>query len=462
MADALRRRPLEKPLSGRASERKRICTWLVLAFVTCIWIRNELRVNPSGHQPPNQTEETKRTRAGRHRRSIKDAVLLQGQFNYPDIPSSDILGWVDAWSEYFDNLVVVGPFTNETMAELQSFFKNRTDTRSLAGFSGSLEVRYGAKGPRDAGSPSCYANLMRTMEEVPSHPVWKNLEGILYLHDDVLLNLTSFFNTAENQQVTTSTGNMEHQPIDSLSGEASPRLDAIIQTWPYDSSFRDAQKEMERSYWIQKTAPKYIVYKNHANTTFPSSKALFRSFPKSRWNHECSSALPKIARDPRIDDYLTNNERGDPVLQFPGSRLSDVLYVPRAYFQDFIKAADILAKHEFFLECAFPAILQMMKVAIEKRTQHSSEDPVRPSGESDSFLKREVSICTQYGGYRGRPSMIRHCWEAGRLETKRQSIYHPIKLSMVGGSIYSQLLSWVQETNETSIAAFNWSSMPSE
>lgn len=230
------------------------------------------------------------------------------------------------------------------------------------------------------------------------------------------------------------------------------QLDTVIQTWPYDNSPKDAEKEVERSYWIQKTTPKYIVYKNHQNQTFPSSKALFRSFPRSRWNHECASALPKIARDERMDDYLIRSGKNEPVFYFPGSRLSDVLYVPRDYFNEFSRAASFLESHEFFLECALPALLQMIKVAVEiKRASLATT--------GRNFRKKEVSICSIYGEMRGRPSMIRHCWEAGRLWKKRQTIYHPIKLSMVGPKAYSSLLDLVQETNETRLALVDWNSL---
>ena len=98
-------------------------------------------------------------------------VVLMGQFNW-EMPTDNVLFWVQKWGQVFHHVEVRGPFPNKQLQELRCK---------------GVNAYYGNK---DKGFYSPIENLIKSLELHSNNG--NEIEGVLYIHDDGLLNMTVF------------------------------------------------------------------------------------------------------------------------------------------------------------------------------------------------------------------------------------------------------------------------------
>ena len=225
------------------------------------------------------------------------------------------------------------------------------------------------------------------------------IEGVIYVHDDALMNVTELSQGLYPFPTKEMIGN---NFIIGRKGDDLSYRDV--------RTFHDREQAARLSYRLfpNGTYADYnkTMYAENLNTLLANITGFY-----DNWNmlnrRECAGAQVKLAADPAVTKY----QEDDGSLLFPKYTQADFLFVPTRFSEEFAEAADLHLKHGVYLECAVPKIVDMI------RQQLKTEEEVQV---------RVVELCTCWGGRRGRPaSMINDlCKPHGKF-----GIAHPVKIS---------------------------------
>jgi len=321
------------------------------------------------------------------RRRIRDVVLM-GQFNYPSLiavdegmqqeqTKADLLFWHQKWRQRFQNVVLRGPFPTDVVNDLS----NNHD----------LDINFTKPDlSGDKGYVSPIDNLLASLIEFEHH---SDINGVLYVHDDLLLNVTNVFDGIDRKNT------ILHQ---------SPEL--WIRIHPSGTG--------------ENTALVYTTpdgYRTEDKTEF---LAHLRNW---HFNALCVDQLSEVAKDPRIKAYLKRDdviEDGNPFLSVWVGQ-SDFAYVPTSVAKKFEEVAQVFLDHDGFLECSLPSILDIISTA------------------SEDIVDKSIDLCTDwnYDTIRGTTKMISGCKDSAKNLQANEPLpssygaIHPFKL---GAHVYKE------------------------
>jgi hypothetical protein len=313
-------------------------------------------------------------------------VLLQGQFNFET--SGDLVeGWVEAYSKYFSNVIVVGPFSQKTQAELKEK---------------KVSFRIGRE---DKGMISPYENLMTTLLEFKSHPV---IQGVLSVHDDALLNLTDFAN-----------GTYPF-PTDDIIGTFKTQKE-IDDYWTYSISATKTGR------WKRKDEIIEVIY-SRGSHQFKSIDEFRGNVSGGGWMRfgSCLSAHTEMLLDPDFFNAYGSSQRAS--LETPGQGQSDVLFVPTKHADAFVHEARPHVAHKVFLECAVPTIVHRLV-------------------SNASAVSRRVALCTTFDlriRTKNETLMISNCLKRRNYTGNGYGVYHPFKIGKSGVENWTEMLHLIQ------------------
>jgi hypothetical protein len=312
-------------------------------------------------------------------------VVLMGQFNYGDVPIRSIIFWVQTWKDHFPNIVVRGPFSNETLNDLEA--------HGIVAFTGR----------DDAGYHSPLENLMWTLEDFQGAP---GIDGVLYLHDDALLNMTDLTH-----------GRNKKFPTESMIGNSCP-------TEYFHELYQDPRTGVPNTLFYNRT---YKIYPNGTSAnlygeTFSGSNIWRESLPA--WPHYKRSlgGQTYLAMDPASARY---REEDGSILFSPWTQ-ADFFFVPTRWTDEFARATRLhLSNNPVFLEAALSTIADM----IRRKQENASVTT--------------IALCSSFRyRYRGTPKMILECAEDN---AQTYGMYHPFKLSS-GLEEWSDMFGTVQKS----------------
>jgi hypothetical protein len=281
-----------------------------------------------------------------------------GQFNYEQ-NTDHILFWHQKWRQWFNRIVVRAPMNDKQKLELE-----RHGILAYAGRS-------------DKGFTSPIENLASTLQQYKND---KTVSGILYAHDDMLLNPTKYFN-----------------------------------------NFTFGSNNILTSYDPPNTNPHFILFKMYTDGTFSRSphfetriskeELLSATFAKSsRFN-----GYPKVFNDAR-SKFMLNS---DGSLEGVGTKQSDVLYISTSLADDFDRLAEVLVDNDLFLETSLPLIVYNLY-------KHSNAN-----------VERRY-LCTNFQkGVRGTDQMLEECLQV----PLDYSTFHPFKISK-GPKAWNEKFEW--------------------
>ena len=414
-----------------------------------------------------------------------DNVLLMGQFNYnpPQDNARVIRTWVEIWSQYFTNIVVTGPFSDRVASQLRQ-----------AGIAFHI-------GRNDAGFVSPYENLMHVLlkeqqrqeEQLGSRRNSSTpfslsaVEAVLYVHDDILLNLTqlalhhggessiepadrdgsssSFLRLPTNRILASFDGARRMQTLDYYNITVVRDDDndhRRLQEQRIGSSAHDSLTER-----LEYSSPDHTCTNS---SSFTSKRKILQHLSPWSMNRECleqrSSMIQQYFSSPgwRDDNYAASSNASTTTFSFSSKPMqSDILLIPLQFATAFAHAARPHAAHSVFLECAVPTILEWMKhprhhpKKQQQQQQQAMEDITRP-GARNTGSEGRLSLCTTWDHtLRSNPSrLMRTCaarqeerrqqaQSAGRIDDAYWQVYHPIKLRQTGAARYLQLLDELQQ-----------------
>jgi hypothetical protein len=188
--------------------------------------------------------------------------------------------WVQKWREFFAHVVVRGPFSPDQAQKLRAVYGIQTH---------GMETDW-AYTVNDRGLYSPVASLVRSLEEYQSDPT---VEGVLYLHDDLLLNLTDFFASTGQS----SSSSYSRFPTDQIIATGQGTRESFLDP----RNVVDKNLISRRSYNIY---PNGTFVKPNGEITTQNQTLLMQSLEYWPWNPEhCIPRLQTLAQDPRAGQY---------------------------------------------------------------------------------------------------------------------------------------------------------------
>jgi STELLO glycosyltransferases len=312
------------------------------------------------------------------RRHRQDDIVVMGQFNF-NSPLPDVLFWNQKWRQWVNQLQVRGPFTQDQVEQMGAH---------------GIEAHTGRA---DRGWVSPMENLMRTCQQYQGK---EGITGILYVHDDALVNVSKLFpheDSEHGQHVLATFDIMDpRNPV-------SPGL---------------LLARGDHSYSILKDG---VTFAKASGFQTNSAAALIASL--TFWeNHEfCVPAFQKASQDPRSKLY----HELDGSFLVPGKGQSDFFYVPMKHADVFNQATQLLTDHDVFLECGFPKLLDMLRHGPTKTTT------------------LQAPLCTSWTDTRGKTQMIDECLQS----SNSFSAYHPYKIGVNGYKTWGDTFDKVSRNN---------------
>ena len=307
-------------------------------------------------------------------------VAVMGQFNYADGPSvvDDVIYWTQKTRERFDTVVAAGPFSDEQMKVFGE--------TSVHAISNLIDVP-------DSGYAGYFSPLDNLKNVLLSFSASSKIEGVLYTHDDGILNVTEL-----------SGGEYPFPTRDIIASEEPLLIDRMqyvdVRTIKNTTL---KEKAKRRSY--------RIFADGHTETfdkfrSFGSLDEMYSKYLNTDWKHtprgHCGGGQTELARDPA--STIFREEDGS--ILFSAHVQADFMFVPTKYAEQFARAAELHLKHRIWIECAFGTVVDMVRQ------------------QTDASV-RLVNMCTDWTDKRGTDEIIGKC-----VENKAPMAFiHPVKIS---------------------------------
>jgi hypothetical protein len=299
-----------------------------------------------------------------------DNVLLLGQFNF-NTNVSLVQHWVQRWSQIFSTIHVRGPFSSENLDALRNV---------------GIQAFYGED---DQGYYSPMKNFGETLKAAAQ---LEGIVGVMYVHDDLLVNMTNLVELGFPWESTVMSQLMErdyHRPIIRMDG----RNEVVHYYFP---------RRRRRTEFVR-------------NVSVAANEG---PFTKWRWWKEVLPGALVLSKDKKAEPYLEWE-----MFPFYGNAVGDFGYVPTKFASEFSFLADLMVEHHVFLEVGMPTLMGLMS---------------RKFGANFKFAE----YCTSFGDRWAPLTWVPACILAKRGDTPGRgnyfpkqepptapfSLYHPIKI----------------------------------
>jgi hypothetical protein len=366
------------------------------------------------------------------RRRIKDVVLM-GQFNFPTIAAvntnnrndrndeervkTDLLFWYQKWRQRFDTVVLRGPFPEHLAGDFRA--NHEVDVRPTR-----------QRLLSDKGFVSPMDNLLSTLKQYKND---SKINGVLYVHDDMLVNTTRIFGGSSN---TKSQG----------TGSSEDRTRTIYATHHLRTSFRIHPSSSSTIDEENNTSSTNLYYSTPDGFRSDNSTELLEHLEPWPFNWICMDTFSKVAKDPRSRPFLEHDDTngGNPFLLVPGHAQSDFFYVPTSLTEEYEAIAQLLIDHDVFLECGLPRITDVLlgmplSSPLRQQKNQSPKEPKRGAIENsvNDVRLKVVKLCTSwdYTKVRGTLQMVAEC-------KSNTSVIHPFKLTVHGYKNWGRYFDW--------------------
>jgi hypothetical protein len=234
-------------------------------------------------------------------------VVLSGQFNY-DLPVRNVVFWTQKWRRYFTHVHVRGPFSNESMKELESL-----------GIPAQVV-------PADIGFSSPPEHFMKTLQLYKDS---KDIIGVMNLHDDAFVNMTEL--------------------LKGQSDGAFPS-DRIL----FEDSRLVSGDKAKRTWKIHSSGKKFVNWKGQM---FDNQESLQKTLPPWYFYDRCLPGLTHVA----MNSDASSHQDAEGFMTFSNG-VADFLYIPTKLTEEYAQAARLFFGFTppVMVECAFPSIVDML------------------------------------------------------------------------------------------------------
>ena len=321
-------------------------------------------------------------------------VAMMGQFNYPT-PARDVIFWAQKQKETFDTVTAAGPFSDDVAKVLKE---------SDVDF-----IQYEQE--ENPGFIKPYENLASMLMRYKDS---SKIEGVLYVHDDALLNVTSLSQGLYPFPSEQMLGNFEYKnyhDFDSLEMWSDKRRMYRRQTYRIyqNGTFGNLDLNSETHGHLDSLL---TAHKNWYNQQYD-------------W---CTKGQISLTKDPAFARFLDKDDDSFLVHHYAQS---DMLFVPTAFAEHFIEGAELHKRHNVWLECTVPNVVDMIHQQNEK-----------------SFSWRKIDLCTEFKNNNIRidgKKLIDFCMSKDEANGKSYGTFHPVKMMRQGLKEYDRILDWINQ-----------------
>jgi hypothetical protein len=310
-------------------------------------------------------------------------VALMGQFNYADSVDTvdNVVFWTQKWRQLFDTVLVKGPFSNTQLDQLRAHDISATRGRNDKGFYSPIE------------------NLMRALQHYKNSSA---IKGVLYLHDDVLLNLQELTTTRGSSHSFFPTHDIIASSLGKYGGIPNPR----------DISYQDPRIIQDKkllSEFAYRIYPNGTVCDEERTLCYKGVHKLWREKPLDHgWTvtgkDHCGGGQKRLAKNPASAKF---REEDDNSILFGSYTQSDFLFVPTNLANALSEAALLHLDAKVYLECAMGTIVDWLR-------QHAHA------------TVRITPLCQLWSPEkRGRPEIVHICRNESSV---KHALYHPIEI----------------------------------
>ena len=299
-------------------------------------------------------------------------VAIMGHFNYAQSPTQvdDVVFWTQKYREWFETVIVTGPFSKEVMTELGQ--------HSIRAFDGAYHDT--------GGYFQVTENLKNTLLYFKN---WTKIESVMYFHDDGMINVTEL-----------SQGKYPFPTNDIIGNYRDQRYDL---SYANIRTIEDVELANQFSYRIY---PNATVCAFNKTLCQPSVKHLYRALPLYQWGMTrkavCGENQQTLAQDEEVFPY----HEDDGSLLFSSFTQSDFLHMPLKYADEFANLASLFLKHKIIHECTWGTIIDMIR-------------------QNFNATVRLTYLCTSWGPKRrGKKPLIERCMR-DRVD---YGVFHPYKI----------------------------------
>ena len=365
--------PLLKSSTSLAEVATKFSEYYGTAFSTLNYadseVDDDMLSNDSSSFPNAHSNNTTRPESDRN----FDNVLLLGQFNY-DTNVSLVQHWARRWSQVFSNIHVRGPFSPDNLDALRQC---------------GIQAFYGEE---DRGY---YSPMKNFGDSLKAAAQVEGIIGVMYVHDDLLVNMTNLVEFGFPWESTVMSQLMEQdswRPIIRMDGR-----NEVVHY--YVPRIRRRRTEFVR------------------NVSVAAGQGPFASW---RWWKEVLPGALELSKDKRAEPYLDGE-----MFPFYGNAVGDFGYVPTKFASEFSFLADMMVEHRVFLEIGMPTLMGLMSRKVNasyKFAEYCTEVSNR------SFPLVWVPACIL--AERGDTPCGSAYYPKPELPTAPFSLYHPIKMSV--------------------------------
>ena len=324
-------------------------------------LRNDSSSFPNAHSNTTRPESDRKF----------DNVLLLGQFNY-DTNVSLVQHWARRWSQVFSNIHVQGPFSPDNLEALRQC---------------GIQAFYGED---DRGY---YSPMKNFGDSLKAAAQVEGIIGVMYVHDDLLVNMTNLVELGFPWESTVMSQLMERdyrRPIIRI----------------------DGRNEVVHYYFPRKNRIKEYV-QNVSNATDQGP------FTRWRWWKEVLPGALELSKDKRAEPYLDGE-----MFPFYGNAVGDFGYVPTKFASEFSFLADMMVEHHVFLEIGMPTLMGLMS-----RKFNANHKFAEYCTNTYNRWAPLVWVPACILAERGDTPCEREYFPKPELPTAPFSLYHPIKMS---------------------------------
>jgi len=282
----------------------------------------------------------------------------------------------------------------------------------------------------DKGFVSPMDNLLSTLKQYKDNP---KINGVLYVHDDMLVNTTHIFG---------GSGNTKSQGTET----SEDRTRTIYATHHLHTSFRIHPSSSSTANDGNNVSSTNLYYSTPDGFRSDNSTKLLEHLEPWPFNWECMDKFSKVARDPRSRPFLEHDDTngGDPFLLVPHHTQSDFFYVPTRLAEEYEAIAQLLIDHNVFLECGLPRITDVllgMPLSSPLRQQKNPTSKQPKIGASENTVNdvrlKVVKLCTSWDYMK-----VRGTWQMDAECKPNTSVIHPFKLTVHGYKDWGRYFDW--------------------
>ena len=339
---------------------------------------------------------------------------------------TDLIFWYQKWKQKFHHVVIRGPFSSKLVDVVRNqhyidIHPTRKSSSSNTNNNNNNNLFY------DKGYVSPMDNLRLTLNHYYYDPAnkydnnntidhndhtkqtrngynpssisvatKKKVKGVVYVHDDMLINFTNVFFGRQHHSVSDDDGHWNNHNKESTilathsefyqgkkfnNNSLSEILTMKKESFMYRIHYQNQRQQLHSGIHNDHDGATAMYFTKPDGYRTDNTTELLNSFQDTNeggfpFHWLTLHGFIKVVQDERYQKYMESdhNEDGSASLfvSIPHSEQSDFVYIPTSLAKEYDEIAQIFIDHNVFLECGFPKIIELLLLSSTRINTASS------------------------------------------------------------------------------------------